>query len=165
MIMPAEAFAETTPLDMSNGTLFKFRGEWALLVGYENDPSKDFIILTGSNAGQLMPVKRGIPKGVFISSPFSWFPAVSLGAEPAIGGKHTTSLTLAPDRLVIFGGRADDDEHELIAYGLDGMVYRDPPRDAGTLRFHQWSAHLQHNDRPFESIAELFTVDAVARNG
>lgn len=160
MIMPAQAFAETSPFDMSPGTLFKFRGEWALLVGYDDDPSKDFILLTGPNAGQLKPVARGIAKGVFIKAPFAWFPTIPLDTEPAMGGKHTTSLTLTADGLVIFGGRPEDDEPEFLAFGLDGQVYRDPPREKGSLRFHQWTAQLHHEQRAYESIAELFVVNA-----
>lgn len=158
MTIPAQAFADGYPKDIPLSSLFKFRGNWAMLVGDADDLERDFILLTGERAGQLLPVRPGMAKAVFVNAPFGWFPAIEDTAIPTSEGKQPPSLTLTENELVIVGGRVDDDEPEYVAYGLDGVVRKDHPRNLGVLRFTQWSAHLQHKERPFRSLCELFTV-------
>jgi hypothetical protein len=159
MVLPVEAFAEISPAELPVGSVLKFRESWALLVSYEDGRTRDLLMLTGDRVGQLFSVTPGMPKCLAVVGPFSWFSAVDEQTTPARAEHRTAALTLTAHGPVIVGARLDgfgDDDY--CAFDLDGSVNREHQTYGLDLRYRQWSAELQHRDRPYRSIGRLFSV-------
>ena len=160
MRIPAHAFAEVYPKDLPLGSVFKFRRNWAMLVGYEEGVAQDLLLLTGDRAGQLLKLGHGMPKCPAVVAPFIWFPAVDEGTEPANADHRTTTLTLTNNGLVIIGADMESGDSDYYAFRPNGLVDRDYQVYGSGLRFTQWSAELAHRDQPFTSLGQLFRIEA-----
>ncbi|MEO7067288.1 MAG: hypothetical protein ABI114_10300 [Rhodanobacter sp.] len=157
MKIPVQAFAEMHPKDVSPGSVLKFRGSWAMLVGYE-DSRKDLLMLAGERAGFLIGLGDGMGKCLAIIAPFSWFPAVDEGVEPVTVDYQATTLTLTDNGPVIIGSDMDRYDPDHRAFGMNGLCDRKYKAYGSGLRFGQWSAQLAHEDEPFKSLGQLFEV-------
>lgn len=157
MKIPVQAFAEVHPKGVSLGSVLKFRGSWAMLVGYE-EGQKDLLMLAGERAGRLINLRDGMGTCLAIIAPFSWFPAVDEGVEPASVDHQTTTLTLTDKGPVIIGADMDRYDPDHRAFGMNGLCDREYNAYGSGLRFCQWSAQLMHEGEPFRSLGQLFEV-------
>ncbi|MBB4606498.1 hypothetical protein GGR59_002764 [Xanthomonas arboricola] len=164
MIVPAEAFAERIPQDLSAGSIFLFRDSWALLVDNQADPSEPsacFVMLQGDRVGTVFKVVQGMPPCLTLAEPFSWFPAVPQGAMPGHQPLETASLSVTPTGVVLVGGIPDRwGEPDKFAFDMKGQFVGEAPRGA-VRRFATWSAELCHPSRPIVSLGRLFEVNRV----
>jgi hypothetical protein len=159
MALPVEAFAEISPAELTVGSVLKFRDSWALLVSYEDERTRDLLMLTGDRVGQLLSVTPGMPKCLTVVRPFSWFSSVDEQVTPERAEHRTAALTLTSDGPVIIGARLDVfGDEDYCAFDLDGSVNREHHTYDQGLRYSQWSAELQHQERPYWSIGRLFLV-------
>lgn len=158
MKIPAQAFAQVYPGDLAPGSLFKFRGGWALRVS-QGKEFQGLLLLEGERAGWVIQIGTGMAQGLAIVEPFSWFPVVDGDAKPTLEADYTVTLTLTTEGPVIVGADARDDwGRTYIAFAIDGQdvetqdLYRE-------MRFEQWSVELCHKDRPYSSLGTLLEVD------
>ncbi|WP_386337613.1 hypothetical protein O4D10_12250 [Xanthomonas citri pv. citri] len=163
MSIPAQAFADRLPNDLSPGSIFLFRESWAMLVNNqqeETEPVLTFLMLQGKHAGSLFKVGRGMAPCLTLAEPFGWFASVKEGIPPAHEVVDTASLSLTSAGPVIVGQIPNQEGGE-IAFGMDGQPLGDHPSGA-VKRFAQWSAELCHPTRPFVSLGRIFEVDRAA---
>jgi hypothetical protein len=162
MTFPAEVFAERIPQDLSPGSIFLFRGSWALLVDNQADPSEPstcFVMLQGERVGTVFKVVQGMPPCLTLAEPFDWFAAISEGAMPEHQTLETASLSVTPSGPVLVGGIPDRwGDADKFAFGMKGQFVGEAPHGA-VRRFAKWSAELCHPTRPFVSLGRLFEVD------
>lgn len=160
MSLPAQAFGLVEPVEIAPGSVFMFRGAWALRVA--RGPTgmfQGFILLTGEHAGRLSTIIPGMAKCVVVLQPFDWFAAVADNATPGSNGLRTATLTLAGDGPVVVCSDMDGYDPEYTAYRTDGSCDENYGQHGASVCFPQWSAELQHPSRPFASLGQLFTVD------
>lgn len=158
MKIPAQAFAQVYPRDLTPGSLFKFRGGWALRVS-QGAEFQGLLLLEGERAGWVIQLGAGMAQCVTIVEPFSWFPMVDVDAKPSLEADQTVTLTLTADGPVIVGLDARDNwDRTYIAVGPDGqgVEAQDLHR---AMRFEQWSVELCHKDRPCSSLGTLLEID------
>lgn len=158
MALPAEAFGEISPADLPAGRIFRFRESWAMIVCYEDESTKDFLVLGGERSGQLFQVGSNMSRCLTVMPPFAWFAAVEEGALPINTDHQTVVLTLAGKGPLIVGAKEGRWDDEYVAFGLDGIVDREYQPYGMALRYTQWTAELQHRDLPYRSIGRLFSV-------
>ncbi|MDO0860873.1 hypothetical protein VDR86_20205 [Xanthomonas campestris pv. campestris] len=106
MSIPAQAFADRLPNDLSPGSIFLFRKSWAMLVNNqqeEGDPVLAFLMLQGERAGSLFKVGEGMTRCLTLAEPFGWFASVKEVALPAHDVVDTASLSLTPHGPVVVG--------------------------------------------------------------
>lgn len=158
MKIPAQAFAQRYPLDLTPGQLFKFRDSWALRVSH-GEERQGFLLLQGERAGWVYEIGPGMAQCLAIVEPFGWFPMVLVEDKPTAQADRTLTLTLTPGKPVIVGADALRDwDQTYIAFGSDGRaievedLYR-------AMRYEQWSIALCHRDRPFSSLGTLLDID------
>ena len=158
MKIPAQAFAQRYPKDLKPGSLFKFRGSWALRVCHGAD-FQAFLMLEGERAGWVFQLDAGMAQTVAIVEPFGWFPMVSIDAKPTLEADRTVTLTLTESGPVIVGADAQNDwDPTYLAFSIngEGAEAQDLCR---AMRFDQWSVELRHGDRPFVSLGTLLQID------
>jgi hypothetical protein len=158
IMIPAQAFAQACPGDLTPGSLFKFRGFWALRVVHGDD-LEGFLMLEGENAGRILRMKTGLPQVFCIAAPFCWFPSVSPDAKPTLEGGEILGLTLTTHGPAILGlDSLDQWNPTYLAFAKTGQSV-DAQGSRRAFRFEQWSVELCHKDRPFESLATLIEVN------
>ncbi|KFA27618.1 hypothetical protein FQK02_13840 [Xanthomonas vasicola] len=164
MSIPAQAFADRLPNDLTPGSLFLFRESWALLVNNqqeEPEPVLAFLMLQGERAGSLFKVGEGMTRCLTLVEPFGWFASVEEDVLPAHDGVDTASLSLTSSGPVIVGQLPSNwGDGDKIAFGMDGQPLGGYPRGA-VRRFAKWSAELCHPSRPFVSLGRIFEVNRV----
>jgi len=160
MTIPAQAFGYIYPKDLGPGSVFRFRDNWAMLVAYEDSSTLLYLMLGGERAGHLFKLEPGMPRCLGIIPPFTWFPAIEDGANASDTERQATTLGLTPTGPVIIGEHTNGYASEYFAFRLDGAVDRDYQIGGAGLRHADWTAELQHSDRPFESLGRLFVVGA-----
>lgn len=162
MVVPAEAFADRMPHEMSPGSIFRLRESWAVVVNYmssDDSPAPGFIMLQGDRVGTLFRLSDRMAPCITLADQFSWFPAIKPGAIATSNGLETSSLTLTKDGPVIMGrdperwGRRDT-----FAFDSNGVLLAETPQGA-VKRFSTWTAELCHLSRPFVTMGQLFEVD------
>jgi len=162
MSIPAQAFADRLPNDLSPGSIFLFRESWALLVNNqqeEAEPVLAFLMLQGTHAGSLFKVGEGMAPCLTLAEPFGWFASVKEGSLPTHDVVDTASLSLTSSGPVVVGQMPSQwGDGDKIAFGMDGQPLVDHPRGA-VRRFATWSVELCHPTRPFVSLGHLFEVD------
>lgn len=158
MALPAEAFAEISPSELKAGSVFKFGDDWALLVSYEDEITKDFLMLGGGRAGSIFRVPPDMPRFLTLKHPFSWYAALEEGASPVNTDHQTVVLTLTSRGPVVLGARHSNRGTEYFAFGLDGVVDREFQTHGVALRFTGWTAEVQHSDQPYKSLGRIFSV-------
>lgn len=155
--LPAQAFAEARPNELLLGTLFNFRGNWAMRVAYsESQTDQAFLILQGSHAGHVYRMDKGMPRALCIAKPFTWFATIDLDDPADHEALRTASMAIAENGPLIVGGGQDGDH---VAFDLAGQPWEDYHSQAALKRFDRWGAQLALNERPFHSLGVLFSVD------
>ncbi|MFW9441156.1 hypothetical protein ACE8C5_21515 [Xanthomonas euvesicatoria] len=166
MSIPAQAFADRLPNDLSPGSIFLFRESWAMLVNNqqeEGDPVLAFLMLQGERAGSLFKVGEGMTRCLTLAEPFGWFASVKEVALPAHDVVDTASLSLTSHGPVVVGQMPSQwGDGDKIAFGMDGQPLGDHPPGA-VKRFATWSAEIFHPSRPFVSLGRIFEVDRTPR--
>jgi hypothetical protein len=164
MKIPARAYAEQHPKDLAVGSLFRFRGVWALRIcasGPEEFPG--FLLLEGENAGSILKVGPGMARSAAVVEPFGWFPAIAVDARPGKEADQVLALTITGSGLVIVGLDARDRyDSAYLAITADGQAVEVQDRQ-GELWFGQWSVELCHQDRPLISLGTLLEIDRHTR--
>lgn len=159
MSLPAQAFAQRAPQDLTPGQLFTFRGHWALRVELQGSQTQAYLLLLqGERAGQIFRIVDGIARTLCVVPPFGWFPATE-GSTPRVDGVVPASLALSASG-VLLPGVIPDGWGETVAFGLDGMQV-DELRGSAP-QFQCWSIELHHQDRPFQSLGTIATIDRAA---
>ncbi|WP_372353796.1 hypothetical protein ACDH63_07370 [Xanthomonas axonopodis pv. maculifoliigardeniae] len=162
MSVPAQAFADRLPNDLSPGSIFLFRESWVLLVNNqqeEAEPVLAFLMLQGERAGSLFKVGDGMGPCVTLAEPFEWFASVKDGVPPAHDVVDTASLSLTSVGPVVVGQMPSQwGDGDKIAFGMHGQPLGDHPRGA-VKRFAKWSVELCHPAQPFVSLGRIFEVD------
>lgn len=155
--LPAQSFAEAYPYHLSPGALFKFRGHWAMRVAYSDVPTDQaFLILQGSQAGNLHRMSRGMARALCVSSSFAWFAAVDPGDPAGQEALQSASLVISECGPVIVGGDEDGDHY---AFDLAGQNWPNYLPSAALTCFDRWSVQLALKEQPFRSLGMLFSVD------
>lgn len=159
MSLPAQAFAERAPQDLTPGQLFTLRGHWALRVELQGSQTQaGLLLLEGERAGQIFRIADGISRTLCVVSPFGWFPAIE-GSTPRVEGVVPASLALSASG-VLLPGVIPDGWGETVAFGLDGMQVEELRGSAP--HFQCWTIELHHQDRPFQSLGTIATIDRAA---
>jgi len=156
MSLPVQAFAERAPQDLTPGQLFKLRGHWALRVELRGSQTQaGLVLLEGDRAGQIFRIADGIARALCIVSPFGWFPAIA-GPAPRVDGIVPASLALSASGVLI-PGVIPDGWGETVAFSIDGMQVEELRGSAP--HFQHWTIELHHQDRPFQSLGTIATID------
>lgn len=159
MSFPAQAFAERAPQDLTPGHLFTLRGNWALRVEIQGSQTQaGLLLLEGERAGQILRIADGIARALCVVSPFGWFPAIA-GSTPRSDAVVPASLAFSASG-VLLRGVIPDGWGETAAFGLDGMQVEEPR--GSVPHFQSWSIELHHQDRPFQSLGTIATIDRAA---
>lgn len=107
MSLPAQAFAERAPQDLTPGQLFKLRGHWALRVELRDSQTPaGLLLLEGERAGQIFRIADGVSRALCIVSPFGWFPAID-GSASRVDGVVPASLALSTSGVLLPGVTPD----------------------------------------------------------
>lgn len=166
MRIPAQAFGEKYPQELSPGQLFKARGIWALRVAYDSQGEQQgFVALEGENVGQLFRLKAGMARCFAVIQPFGWFPSIDAGSQPRHEALRTATLTVGLNGPLIVGAELSDFDPNYIAFGVNGCEVVGGESNGSPFRFENWSAELQHPSRTFESLGTIFSVNRSRKTG
>lgn len=159
--IPAQALAEISPNKMEPGTLFLFRGSWALRV-FHAAGLQAFLMLEGERAGSVFEVYEDMAEEVAIIRPFGWFPMTSMPVEPAPQADWPLTMLLTESGPAILGkyeergGRVSN-----LAFNPKGECIPAANLHRAT-RLARWSIGLCYADRPFQSLGTVLQIDRLS---
>jgi hypothetical protein len=158
MKIPAQAFVQTSPNDLSPGRIFMFRGHCALRVSH-GEAFQGILMLSGPRTGSVFQVVSGMAQVMAVVPPFNWFPVVAHDAQPTVEDDAEGTLALTSDGPAIVGLEARNNwDPTYFSFAVDGRgIEAQGVRRA--LRFEQWFVELCHADRPFKSLGTLAEID------
>ena len=158
--IPARAYAEHYPKELPIGSLFRFRGMWALRTCVSGpEEFQGFLLLEGEKAGSILKVGPGMARSVAVVEPFGWFPAIAVDERPGNEADQVLALTITDSGLVIVGlDTRDRYDSAYLAITADGHAVDVHDRQ-GDLWFGKWSVELCHQDRPLISLGTLLEID------
>lgn len=156
MPLPAQIFAERSPLDLAPGTLVQVRGSWALRVTFNvSEQRQGVLVLEGPYAGKVFPIGPGVAPGVCVVPPFSWFPAVEPQAKVEVDACPPLALSLCGSGPAI-GGAMTDGWGESLYFTVDGQQVDDIR--ANSPHFRTWTVETHHESQPYQSLVTLATI-------